>query len=136
MWVDSAVPKVGAPVRIEIAPTKLPMMTGVPGRTICASAMPASVSASTSVMQPTAVTGPIAPASTAGTTSTPWLRLAYTRRLPDMFESKVSGEFELTLPISTGCVSRKPSPKTRSAIRQASAALTGFSGVPSQGMSQ
>ena len=106
MWVASAVPKVGAPVRIEIAPTNEPRITGVPGRTICASAMPASVSARTSVMQPTAVTGPIAPASTAGTTSTAWPRLAKARRLPDMFESNVSGELELMLPINTVCWSR------------------------------
>ena len=34
IWVASGVPKVGAPVRIEIAPTKDPRMTGAPGLTI------------------------------------------------------------------------------------------------------
>ena len=61
------------PVRIDTAPTNEPMMTGDPGRTICVRAIPASVSASISAMQPAAVTGPIAPASTAGTTIVPWL---------------------------------------------------------------
>ena len=51
-------PNVGAPVRIDIAPTNEPMMTGEPGRTSCVRAMPARVSARISDMQPAVVTGP------------------------------------------------------------------------------
>ena len=43
-------------------------MTGAPGRTSCVGAIPASVTASFSARQRAGVTGPIAPASTAGST--------------------------------------------------------------------
>jgi hypothetical protein len=41
--VASAVPNIGEPLRIETAPQNEPMMTGAPGRTSCASAIPAIV---------------------------------------------------------------------------------------------
>ena len=81
-------------------------MTGAPGRTSCVSAMPASVSARISDMQPAAVTGPMAPASTAGTMIVPWLCAANSRSAPSMRPSKVSGELELMLPSMTGWLSR------------------------------
>ena len=56
--------------------------------------------------QPAGVTGPIAPASTAGTTIVPWLWLANCRSALSMRPSYTSGEFELMLPSTTGWVSR------------------------------
>ena len=127
--VASAVPNVGAPVRIEIAPTNEPMITGAPGRTSCVSAMPASVSASSSAMQPAGVTGPMAPASTAGTTIVPWLCAAKPRRAPSMRPSNVSGELELMLPSTTQCDRRTPRRTGSAAMRTASTACPGVSGV-------
>ena len=128
-------PNIGEPLRIETAPQNEPMITGAPGRTSCASAIPAIVSARISAMHPATVTGPIAPASTAGTMMQPWLRDANARSDPSMRPSKVNGEFELMLPSSTGWVSRWPSPNRMSAMAIASAACPGVSGVPSQGWS-
>ena len=57
-------------------------------------------------MQPAAVTGPIAPASTAGTMIVPWFFAANTRNAPSMRPSNVSGELELMLPSTTTWSSR------------------------------
>ncbi|NBO75165.1 MAG: hypothetical protein EBV29_11090, partial [Gammaproteobacteria bacterium] len=61
----------GAPVIMGSFVGAVSMRSGAPGLTSCVSAMPAKVSARISAMQPAGVTGPIAPASTAGTTMVP-----------------------------------------------------------------
>ncbi len=61
-------PKVGAPDCMEIELAKLPMMTGAPGRTSWAKAMPARASARVWVITPTGVTGAMAPDRMKGVT--------------------------------------------------------------------
>ena len=72
----SGVPKVGAPDCIESEDAKLPSTTGAPGFTSCASAMPASASASVCATVPATVTGDIAPARMKGVTMVAWLARA------------------------------------------------------------
>jgi hypothetical protein len=57
----SGVPKVGAPDCIESVDTKVPKITGAPGRTSCTKDVPAQTSARTCVSVPAMVTGLIAP---------------------------------------------------------------------------
>ncbi len=72
----SGVPKVGAPDCMESDEAKLPMTTGAPGLTSCASAMPASDSASVCATVPATVTGDMAPARMNGVTIVAWLARA------------------------------------------------------------
>jgi hypothetical protein len=58
----SGVPKVGAPDCIEMVETKVPKITGAPGRTSCVKATPVSTSASTCDRVAAIVTGLMAPA--------------------------------------------------------------------------
>ena len=72
----SGVPKVGAPDCIDSDEAKLPRITGAPGLTSCASAMPASASASVCATVPATVTGDMAPARMKGVTIVAWLARA------------------------------------------------------------
>ena len=74
--VASGVPKVGAPVCIDMELRKLPKITGAPGRQSWTSAMPAMASASVCAMVPASETGAIAPARMNGVTRFPWLARA------------------------------------------------------------
>ncbi|CAB4535135.1 unannotated protein [freshwater metagenome] len=62
----SGVPKVGAPVCIDIDDANEPMITGAPGRTSCVKVIPASASARVCVATPAEVDGAIAPAKING----------------------------------------------------------------------
>ena len=69
----SGVPKVGAPVCIDIDDANEPKMTGAPGRTIWQNAMPARASARVWVADAATVTGAIAPPRMNGVISMIWL---------------------------------------------------------------
>ena len=69
-------PKVGAPVCIDIELRKLPKITGAPGRQSWVSAMPAMASARVCAIVPATETGAIAPARMKGVTRVPWLARA------------------------------------------------------------
>ena len=69
----SGVPNVGAPERIDIELENVPKMTGVPGRTSCAKAIPDSASAKSCAQVAAMVTGDIAPAMQNGETTVAWL---------------------------------------------------------------
>ena len=66
-------PNVGAPDCMEIEEAKLPRITGAPGLTSCANAMPDSASANVTVQVPAIVTGDIAPARMNGVVRLAWL---------------------------------------------------------------
>ena len=69
-------PKVGAPDCIESVETKVPKITGAPGRTSCVKATPAITSASTCASVPATVTGLIAPDRMNGVMIIAWLAAA------------------------------------------------------------
>ena len=72
----SGVPKVGAPVAIDIELANDPRITGEPGRTSWVKAIPASASASVWAATPALVTGAIAPARMNGVMIDAWLASA------------------------------------------------------------
>ena len=69
-------PKVGAPDCIDSVETKVPKITGAPGRASWQNAVPASTSASTCVSVPATVTGLIAPDRMNGVMMQAWLARA------------------------------------------------------------
>ena len=69
-------PKVGAPDCIDSVETKVPKITGAPGRTSCVKATPARISASACVRVPATVTGLIAPERMKGVMIVAWFAAA------------------------------------------------------------
>ena len=69
-------PKVGAPVCIDIDEANEPKITGAPGRTSWTKAIPASASAKVCAATPATVVGAIAPARMNGVIRQAWLALA------------------------------------------------------------
>ena len=110
-----------------------PITQGVPGRTSCASAIPASTSAVCCTSAAGGVTGAIAPISRNGVTITACPASAYVTRPSSMRESKRSGEFTFTFAKITGSrsICSRP-PKTISAMRRQSCAAVSEEGSPAQ----
>ena len=69
----SGVPKVGAPDCIDSVETKVPKITGAPGRVSWQKAVPACTSASNWVSVPATVTGLMAPERMNGVMMQAWL---------------------------------------------------------------
>ncbi len=65
-------PNAGAPERMSTFDVNAPYITGVPGRTSCASTMPNSASAFCCASAAASVTGAIAPISVNGVITTGW----------------------------------------------------------------
>ena len=80
---------------LEVKP---PYATGVPGRTIWHSTIPASASAFCRVSAPAIVVGAIAPSRVNGVTMTGWPTEASSIIPSDMFASSWRGEFVLMPP--------------------------------------
>ena len=88
----SGVPKVGAPVAIDIDEAKVPKITGAPGRTSWTYAIPERASASDWAARPATVTGDMAPARMNGDMMHAWFARAYSVAAPSMVASQRSGE--------------------------------------------
>src|SRR5690606_13810868 len=91
----SGVPKVGAPLCIEMVLAKEPIRHGAPGLISWTSDRQASASARTCASVPATVHGLIAPASVHGVQATGWLLRAQTFSEPDMLASRTSGALVL-----------------------------------------
>jgi hypothetical protein len=98
----SGVPNAGAPVRMSTFEVKPPYITGQPGLTHWANAMPASASAFCCTSAPATVIGAMAPASVNGVITIGWLCRAISITPSSIGPSYCSGEFELTTVKSDG----------------------------------
>ena len=111
-FMYSGVPNAGAPDFMSTFEVKPPYITGAPGRTSCANAMPASASAFCCASAPAIVTGAIAPARVNGVITTHWLRRAISMIPCNIGSSSRSGELELMIVSSDGshssCASEMP----------------------------
>ena len=84
---DSGVPKLGEPDCMSVFERNEPKITGVPGRTSCVSAMPASASAVCCTSVAGSETGDIAPISRNGVITTGWPAFTYSSIAPSMRSS-------------------------------------------------
>ena len=112
----SGVPKVGAPVCIDIVVANEPIITGAPGRTIWVNVIAAIASARVWVAVAATVTGDIAPTMMNGVIRAHWLFSASTWAEPSMARSHCIGELALHSPISTVLSATNCSPKTTLAM--------------------
>ncbi len=93
----SGVPKAGEPDFMSTLEVKLPYITGVPGRIICASVMPNNASACASVSAPAMVIGAMAPARVNGVMITSWPLRANSMMPSVIGRSSCSGELVLQM---------------------------------------
>src|SRR5215472_5839418 len=128
---DSGVPKAGDPDRMSMLDRNDPKITGQPGRISCASAMPASASASCCARAAGIVTGDIAPISRNGVSTTGWLAAQYSNCASSIRSSQRSGELQLISDTTAGVASiaERP-PNTMEVIAIVSAALTPDTTLP------
>ena len=87
----SGVPNAGAPERMSTLDVNAPYITGVPGRTACASTTPNSTSAFCCASAAASVTGAIAPISVNGVITTGWPCSAIATSPSDIASSKRRG---------------------------------------------
>ncbi len=125
----------GAPDCMDMELAKVPKMTGAPGRTSWAKAMPASASARIWAQVPATVTGDMAPARMKGEMTVAWLFCAYTRRAPSMVLSQTIGELALMRLVMTVFSSTNSSPKRIFAMSTLSWARSGAVTEPMKGLS-
>ena len=84
---DSGVPNDGEPDCMSVFDRKLPNTTGAPGRISCASAIPASASATCCTSVAGSDTGDIAPINRNGVITTAWLAFTYSNIAASMRSS-------------------------------------------------
>ena len=84
---DSGVPKLGDPDCMSVFERNDPKITGAPGRSSCASAIPASASAICWTSVAGIVTGDIAPISRNGVITTGWPARTYSNMAASMRSS-------------------------------------------------
>ena len=129
-------PKVGAPVCIEIELANEPKITGAPGLTACVKAMPLIASANVCANVPATETGDIAPAKMNGDRATAWLLRAYTFSAPSIVSSHVIGEFALISEVAIVLFCTNSSPNRIFAISTVSCARDGAVTDPINGLSE
>ena len=114
---DSGSPGDGPPERMSTPLKKQPRIHGVPGRTSCAIATPASVSATRIDSPAASVTGADAPASRNGVIATGWPNSAQATNVSTINSSQTSGLFGLTMPTTIGCSTNRSAPPAAMAAR-------------------
>src|SRR5499426_3116876 len=113
---DSGVPKLGEPDCMSMLDRNEPKITGHPGLISCASAMPASASASCWASAAGIDTGDIAPISRNGVSTTGWFAAQYSNWASSILSSQRSGELQLISDIVAGVASIDSLPPKRISV--------------------